>query len=134
MSAFGDNVLTSVVIPNSVTYIGWYAFARNYLRSFTISNNVTKIESYTFSDNSFTSVVIPNSIAKIEYYAFMGNRNLVEITIGANVSVNNEAFGGYLINGNYAPSGFVKAYNNNRKMAGTYSRPDTTSNVWTRQK
>jgi len=58
---------------------------------------------------------------------------LVEITIGVNVSLNRDAIGGVLIDGSYIPSGFVETYSNNGRLAGTYTRPDTDSNDWTRQ-
>jgi len=58
---------------------------------------------------------------------------LVKITIGVNVSLNRDAIGGVLIDGSYVPSGFVETYNNNGRQAGIYTRPDTDSNVWTKQ-
>ena len=46
-SAFLDNQLASVTIPNSVTYISNWAFSGNQLTSITIGANVE------MSDNSF---------------------------------------------------------------------------------
>jgi hypothetical protein len=69
--------------------------------------------------------------------AFSGIHTLVEITIGKNVSINSEAdigaFDRFQFGGYYEPSGFVTTYNNNGRLAGTYTRTDMTSNVWTRQ-
>jgi hypothetical protein len=61
---------------------------------------------------------------------------LVEVTIGKNVSLRLYAFSNFVdIDGTFAThieNGFAETYNNNGKLAGTYTRPDTTSNVWTR--
>ena len=120
--AFYNNQLTSVIIPDSVTYIDRSAFERNQLTSVTIGNSVTYIGSSAFSNNRLTSVTIPNSVTYIDSSAF---RNLLtSVTIGADVTI---------ANANAFPTGFVTAYNNSGRLAGTYTRPDTTSTVWTRQ-
>ena len=64
--------LTSVTIPNSVTYIGDYAFWNcESLTSVTIPNSVTSIGGWAFNGcYSLTSVTIPNSVTSIGNYAF----------------------------------------------------------------
>ncbi|MDE6697493.1 MAG: leucine-rich repeat domain-containing protein, partial [Muribaculaceae bacterium] len=64
--------LSSVVIPNSVTSIGNYAFSGCInLRSVVIPNSVTKIGKEAFYDCSgLTSMVIPNSVTSIGKDAF----------------------------------------------------------------
>ena len=66
--------LTSVTIPNSVTSIGGNAFyGCSGLTSVTIPNSVTSIESGAFYHcSSLTSVTIPNSVTSIGNYAFYG--------------------------------------------------------------
>ena len=73
-SAFFENQLTSVIIPNGVTNIGGYAFTNNQLESITISNSVIDIGSRAFANNLLTSVTIPNSVTRIGDYAFAGNQ------------------------------------------------------------
>ena len=84
-------------IPNSVTYIGRYAFSGcSGLTSVTIPNSVTSIGSYAFSGCSgLTSVTIPNSVTYIGSEAFSGCRGLTSVTIPNSVTnIGSEAFSG----------------------------------------
>jgi hypothetical protein len=72
-SAFYDNKLSSVSIPNSVTSIGGEAFAYNQLTSVIIPNWVTAIGDRAFYYNQLTSVSIPNSVTSIGGEAFAYN-------------------------------------------------------------
>jgi len=76
--------LTSVTIPNSVTSIGNSAFIYcSGLTSVTIPNSVTSIGNYAFEDcTGLTSVTIPNSVKTIGTYAFSGCENLLSVKIG----------------------------------------------------
>ena len=71
--AFGNNAITSVIIPDSVTTIGGSAFSFNDLTSVIIPDSVTSIEGGAFRDNDLTSVVIPDSVTTIGGWAFYGN-------------------------------------------------------------
>ena len=87
--------LTTVTIPNSVTSIGEEAFRGcSGLTSVTISNSVTSIGRGAFCDcYRLTSVIIPNSVTSIGNYAFSGCSGLTSITIGSGVtSIGSEAF------------------------------------------
>lgn len=81
-------VLTSVVIPNSVTSIGDYAFENcNKLASITIPNSVTSIGKYCFwRCENLTSVVIPESITSIPTALFRYCSKLTNVTIGSGVT------------------------------------------------
>ena len=87
--------VTDLVIPNSVTSIGNYAFKYcTGLTSVTIPNSVTIIGTQAFNGCSgLTSVTIPNSVTSIEYEAFRGCSSLTSITIPNSVtSINDWAF------------------------------------------
>ena len=87
--------LTSVTIPNSVTWIGISVFYEcSGLTSVTIPNSVTSIGSFAFSNCSgLTSVTIPNSVMSIEWYAFSDCSGLTTINISSGVKkINEKAF------------------------------------------
>ena len=85
-----------LVIPNSVTSIGDYAFYRcSGLTSVHIPNSVTSIGDFAFYGCSgLTSVTIPNSVTSIGSYAFDGCSGLTSVTIPNSVeSIGDVAFG-----------------------------------------
>jgi len=82
--AFYNNQLTSITIPDSVTYIAGNAFAYNQLTGVTIPNSVTGIGSTAFYDNLLTSVSIGNSVTDIGAGAFGGNQGLTAIHVSPN--------------------------------------------------
>ena len=80
--AFKNLNITSVVIPDSVTSIGNYAFHYcTSLTSVTIPDSVTSIGSGAFySCDSLTSVTIPDSVTSIGHYAFRYCTSLTSVT------------------------------------------------------
>ena len=89
--------MTSVTIPNSVTFIGQEVFnGCSGLTSVTIPNSVTRIGSYAFSRCSgLTSVTIPNSVTSIGKSAFIYCSGLTSVTIPNSVtSIGEHAFYG----------------------------------------
>ena len=93
----GCSGLTSVTIGNSVTSIGDFAFNEcRGLTSVTIPNSVTSIGSGAFCDCSgLTSVTIPNSVTTIGGYAFRNCSGLTSVTIPNSVtSIGERAFYG----------------------------------------
>ena len=76
-------LVTNLVIPDSVTEIKEYAFYNcSSLTSITIPNSVTAIESYVFSGcSSLASIIIGNSVTTIGYGAFENCSSLESLTI-----------------------------------------------------
>jgi hypothetical protein len=94
---FPNTSVTSVIIPNSVTSIGDYAFLYcTGLTSVTIPSSVTSIGYDAFAGcTGLTSVTIPNSVTSIPSYAFEDCTGLTSVTIGTSVtSIGDYAFYG----------------------------------------
>ena len=92
-----NELVTALVIPNSVTSIGQYVFyGCSGLTSIEIPNSVTSIGQYAFSGCSgLTSVEIGNSVTSIGNYAFQGCSGLTSAEIGNSVtSIGQCAFSG----------------------------------------
>lgn len=83
----GCTGLTSIDIPDSVTSIGNSAFGVcTSLTSITIPSSVTSIGDSTFAGcTGLTSVTIPSSITSIGYCAFWGCTSLTNITFDGTV-------------------------------------------------
>ena len=94
---YQNGVITSVIIPDSVTSIGYRAFsACTSLASVVIPDSVTSIGSSAFSHcDSLTSVVIPDSVTSIGDHAFAYCFNLTSVVIPDSVtSIGDSAFWG----------------------------------------
>ncbi len=77
------NVLTSVILPDSVTSIGQWAFRGcSGLIGITIPESVTSIGGEAFGNcTSLSSIVIPESVTNIGEAAFANCKNISSVTI-----------------------------------------------------
>jgi len=82
------SIMTSIIIPDSVTVIGYDAFSDcSSLTSITIPNSVKSIGIGAFGNcSSLTSITIPDSVTRIGAYAFVNCINLTSITIPDSVT------------------------------------------------
>ena len=70
----GNKLLTSLVIPDSITKINDYAFYGCLsLKEITIPDSVTSIGRGAFSGTGISRLIIPDSVTKIDYAAFACN-------------------------------------------------------------
>ena len=122
--AFSNNKLTGITIPDSVSGLGQGAFARNRLTGVAISDSIGILDSAVFAYNSLSNVVIPGGVLIIDYAVFACNP-VTSITIREGVSLRWEMLGGN--------DSFEQAYEKSGRLAGTYTRPNPESTVWTRE-
>lgn len=86
--------LTSVVIPNTVTNLGFAPFYQSGLQHVTLSNAATTIGFLTFGYcNALEEVVIPDGVETLDQQAFGRCANLSRVTIPDSVtSIHQDAF------------------------------------------
>ena len=93
VSAFEDGTLTSVQLPNTIRLIDNLAFQNNQIiGSLIIPNSVTTINFRAFRFNQIESVIIPNSVTILGNAVFEVNA-LTSLTISENLtSIGNQVF------------------------------------------
>ena len=85
---------TSIVIPSSVTTIGYQAFGGAGIISVLIPNSVTTIEVQAFSGCGSLTSVTSNSVTTIEEYAFNDCSSLTSVSFNSVTTIGNGAFSG----------------------------------------
>ena len=86
--AFKDCVkLTSISIPNAVNYLNYYVFQGcSHLETITIPETMTGFDSGAFSNcSSLTSIIIPESVTSIGSRAFYGCGSLESVVLPQNI-------------------------------------------------
>ena len=72
--AFACQSLTWLILPDSVTDMGDWAFLRNQLQNLQLSKNISIIPMQCFKENQLTKVKIPDSVIEIWNSAFKDNQ------------------------------------------------------------
>ena len=128
--------LTGIILPNTVTSIGNYAFSRcTSLASVTFAapSKVTSIGDYAFSNTKLSSVTIPASVTSIGRYAFSSS-SLTSVTFATGSKIPDENFGENAFpgnsSGNYDTDQLKGAYSTGQ--AGTYTWNSDVLN-WVKQ-
>ncbi len=83
-----DQLVTELIIPDSVTKIGDYAFYNcSSMTSLTIGSGVTSIGAFAFCNcDGLTVIDIPDNVTEIGRKAFYPCRNVTHVTIGDGVT------------------------------------------------
>lgn len=95
---FNSKGLTKVVIPDTVTYIGNYAFWDNNISSLDLGSGVQSIGMEAFAGNKLTSISFPHSLKKIGSQTFRNN-NLTSIPSLENIEYEGGVFTGNNLTG-----------------------------------
>lgn len=93
----GNQNLLSVIIPNSVTNIGAYAFAfRDTLTNVSIGSGLSNLGNAAFWDcSSLTSVALPEGVTEIASDVFQGCHGLTNVMFGNHLTrIGARAFSG----------------------------------------
>lgn len=86
--------LTSVYLPNSITYIGSAAFnACKNLEKIDIPNSVKKIDNFAFGNSGIKSIEIPNSVDSLGLDVFGNCKKLESVVVGSGLK-NIDGFSG----------------------------------------
>lgn len=94
-SAFYDTAITSVVIPDSVTAIGSWAFSDcKKLTEVRFGNGLKEIQGCAFQDcTSLKKLTFPESLTEIHHQAFENCNSLTSISISKNIEyIDSSAF------------------------------------------
>jgi hypothetical protein len=122
--AFSFSRFTNIIIPNSVTYIGDYAFANcGSLTNVTFSSNLISIGSQMFLGSGLVSATIPSSVTNIVTGAFRGCASLTAI----NVATNNLAY--CSVDGTLFDKNRTILIQYPTAKAGSYALPNSVTDV-----
>ena len=85
LKGFFDNQLTNIIIPDSVTTIDNSAFYKNQITSVVFGDSVTTIGNNAFGDNKLINVIIPDSVTTIDNGAFYKNQ-ITSVVFGNSIT------------------------------------------------
>jgi len=128
---------TSIDIPWGPTVLdagrGGSGLQNRGLISVTLPSSVLIIGDDALSQNRLTSIIIPDSVRS---FGRISGNQLTSISVGSNITLSG-GFGRWATDvlgessGDSDTERFNNAYRNNNNRAGTYTRPNASSMVWT---
>ena len=89
---FAEKKLKSVKLPNTLKYIGYYAFSSNQLTNIAIPDSVVTIDDFAFQGNKLTSIKLDSNLKEIGDFAFGGNQLESVIIPDSVVEIGEKAF------------------------------------------
>ena len=86
--AFQKNFISSLYIPNSVTYVGWGAFESNNISSLNLGNNIQTIDNFAFRYNLLNQneMIFPTSLRSIGSQILYGNV-IKKVDLSSNINI-----------------------------------------------
>jgi hypothetical protein len=88
-NAFQNAGLTSIILPDTITNIGTYAFHNTTsLASITLGNGIISIGDYAFNNSPFNTIIIPDTVTTIGSNAFQGT-SLASVTFSGTSTIAN---------------------------------------------
>ena len=79
--------IKSISIPDSVNYLGTYAFSYKDISQITLPTSLTKIQDNIFIETAIKTITIPDGVTEIGQYAFKDCDDLTTVTIGSGVKI-----------------------------------------------
>ena len=86
--AFSPTSITSIVLPNSITSLGWFCFKNcSSLKSITLPDGITSLSNNCFEGCSgLTFITLPDNITSLGHDCFLGCSSLKSITLHDNIT------------------------------------------------
>jgi len=73
-SAFEENAIKSLILPDRLTHLGQRAFRKNKISNLNIGKGLSTIERFAFEDNQISQLTIPPNIKRMGKEAFLNNK------------------------------------------------------------
>lgn len=87
-NAFRDSHVETIILPNSIKYLGSYSFTDSWIEEITIPNGIKELKSGIFSGcTDLKKVSLPEGLEVIDSYVFDGCKSLTSISIPESVTV-----------------------------------------------
>ena len=91
----GNEMLTRIVFPENLQFIGYEALGSCAVDSLVIPESVFYVDNFAFTNSKCRYIVLPQSVKEINPYAFYGSQNLQEVNIASTIrNVGDHAFDG----------------------------------------